>query len=215
MTDAEKPKKYKTGTTTVAVVCKDGIVLAADRRATTGFVAFKKAKKVVPINNFMAVTTAGDVSEIQLVVKLIKAEAKLKDLQTNRSSNALEVANLLSSLVYSNFRKFSPFPAVSAFMFGAYDSEGAHLFEIGPDGSLFPVDDYASDGSGSVFALGVLESSYKKNMNLEEGIKLAVKAVNTALQRDIYSGNGIDVFTITDKGVKMVFEKEIIASVEA
>jgi proteasome beta subunit len=216
MAELEHPKNiYKTGTTTVAVVCKDGIILAADRRATAGFIAYKKARKIVPINDFMAVTTAGDVSEIQLVLKLIKAESKLKDLQTNRTSNATEVANLLASLVYSNLRKMSMVPAITAFLFAAHDEEGLHLFEIGPDGSMFPVDDYAADGSGSVFALGVLESTYKKNLSIEDGVKLAIKAVNTALQRDIYSGNGIDVMTITDKGVKMVFEKELIASVEA
>ncbi|MEK6857846.1 MAG: proteasome subunit beta [Nanoarchaeota archaeon] len=216
MADLEHPKNiYKTGTTTVAIMCKDGIILAADRRATAGYIAFKKAKKIVPINDFMAVTTAGDVSEIQLVLKLIKAESKLKDLQTNRLSSATEVANLLSSLVYSNLRKMSMVPAITAFLFAAHDHDGLHLFEIGPDGSMFPVDDYAADGSGSVFALGVLESTYKKNLSIEDGIKLAIKAVNTALQRDIYSGNGIDVVSITEKGVKTVFEKELIASIEA
>jgi len=57
--------------------------------------------------------------------------------------------------------------------------------------------------------MGVLETMYKKGMSVDEGVNLAVKAINAALQRDIYSGNGIDVVAVTSKGVKTVLEKEI------
>ena len=63
-----------------------------------------------------------------------------------------------------------------------------------------------------MFSIGVLESSYKKDLSVEEGIKLAVKAVNTSIQRDMASGNGIDVVTITEKGMKKVIDKEINTS---
>ena len=70
-------------------------------------------------------------------------------------------------------------------------------------------DDYCSDGSGSEFAIGLLESGYYKDINVDEGIKLAVKALNSALQRDIASGSGYDVFVINKDGVKKVVEKEL------
>jgi proteasome beta subunit len=69
----------KTGTTTLGIKCKDGIVLAADKRATAGnFIANKKVDKVLEVSKNMALTTAGSVSDIQLLVKLLKAELRLK-----------------------------------------------------------------------------------------------------------------------------------------
>jgi proteasome beta subunit len=60
-----------------------------------------------------------------------------------------------------------------------------------------------------MFATGVLESTYRKDMSINDGVKLAFTAVHTAIQRDIATGNGIDIFTITKDGVKLVLEKEI------
>ena len=76
------------------------------------------------------------------------------------------------------------------------------------------MEDYASSGSGSVIAFGVLETQYSKDMTVDEGIRLAVKSVNAALQRDSASGNGIDVVKITSKGVERVFGEEIETKIE-
>lgn len=204
-------KIVKTGTTTVALVCKDGIVLAADKRATLGgmIVGHKDVDKVLIINDNLALTTAGGVSDIQLMVKLLKAQMKLDEIRRDRQLNTKEIANLLATMVYGNIRKMSMIPGISAFLLGGKDNEGYHTYDIGPDGSVLPVKDYICDGSGMMFATGVLEANYKKNMNIEEGIKLAVKAVNAAIQRDTCSGNGIDVVTITNKGARKVFTKEL------
>lgn len=209
-------EQTKTGTTTVTIVCKDGIVLAADKRTTAaGMIVYKKAKKIVPVNERIAVTTAGTVSDIQLYVKLLKAEIKLKDIQTQRMTSVKEAANLLSGIMYSYFRRPSMILSIAAFVVAGKDEEGFHAYTLGPDGSLIDVDEYASDGTGSVFALGVLETLYKKNMSVENGIKVGVKAINAALQRDTASGNGIDVVTITDKGLQWVLEKELETKLEA
>lgn len=209
-------KQAKTGTTTVSIVCKDGIIMAADKRATGGgMILNKRVKKILPITDKIAVTTAGVVSDVQLLAKLLKAELQLKNIQTNRVSTVKESANLLAGMVYNTFRRPSMVMSIASFMLGGNDKEGCHIFELGIDGSVMEIDEFASDGSGSVFALGVLETLYKKNMSIDEGVKLAVKAVNAALQRDTASGNGIDVITITDKGVQWVLEKEIETKLEA
>ncbi|MBI4016733.1 MAG: proteasome subunit beta [Candidatus Aenigmarchaeota archaeon] len=202
------------GTTTVGLVCKEGIVLAADRRATAGFVVNKKAHKIIQLNDAMAVTMAGLVSDAQLLSKLAKAELKLKDLQTNRASTVREAANLIGGMLYMNLRKMSMVPGIVGFLLGGTDKEGFHLYDLGIDGSVTDVDDYVSDGSGSVFAFGVLETLYRKGMTVEEGVKLAAKAINAALQRDVNTGNGIDILTITDKGLQWAVEKELLIKVE-
>ena len=206
----------KTGTTTVGIKCKDAVILAADKRATAGhLIADKKAKKVHIVNNNMALTTAGTVSDIQLLTKLIKAELKLKSMRVGREANATEAANLLAGMVYGNIRKMSMIPGVSHFLFAGNDKKGLHLFDIFADGSLTEIDSFVSSGSGSVFAYGVLETLYKEDMNTEEAVQLAVKSVNAALQRDSASGNGIDVIKITKDGVEVVMSKDVSVSLEA
>jgi len=205
----------KTGTTTVALVCKDGIVLCADKRVTSGYlVAYKKYEKIVQITDDIAVTVAGTVSDVQLLTKLLRAELKLKDIRTNRKVDVKEAVNLLSSMVYNNIRKMSMIPGISHFIVGGKDHSGIYVYDIGADGSITYIDDYTSSGSGSVMAYGVLETLYKKGLTVEEGIKLGAKAINAAVQRDIASGNGIDIVSITKDGVKKVLSKTIDMKIE-
>ena len=62
-------------------------------------------------------------------------------------------------------------------------------------------------------AYGVLETLYNKDISVDEGVKLALKAINSALQRDIASGNGIEILTISKSGVKRVVDKELASEV--
>ena len=205
----------KTGTTTVAMVCKDGAVLCADKRVTSGYlVAYKKYEKIAQITNNIAVTVAGTVSDVQLLIKLLKAELKLKDLKTHREVTVKEAVSLLSGMVYNNIRKMSMIPGVSHFILSGKDDQGIHVYDIGADGSTTHIDDYTSSGSGSVMAYGVLETLYNKDITVEEAVKLGAKAINAAVQRDIASGNGIDIVSITKDGVKKVLSKTIDMKIE-
>ena len=209
-------KELKTGTTTIGIVCKDGIVLTADKRATSGYlISYKKFDKIITITDNIAVTVAGTVSDVQLLTKYLKAELRLKDIRTGRETTVKEAASLLANFVYNNIRKLSLIPGISHFIVGGKDSKGVHLYDLSPDGSIVEVDDYISSGSGSVMAFGVLETLYRKGLSIDEGVKLAAKGVNAAVQRDIASGNGIDIVTITKDGIKKVLSKEIEYRIEA
>jgi proteasome beta subunit len=200
----------KTGTTTVGIVCKDGVILAADRRATAGnLIVDKRTHKVNLISDDVAVTIAGSVSEAQLLMKLIRAELKLKEVRTTKVPTISESANLLGGLLYSSIRKMSMIPAITHFLLAGKDAIGTHLYDLFPDGSVTKISDYVSSGSGSVFAYGVLESHYKEGISIKEGMELATKCVNAALQRDSCSGNGIEIAVITPDKVEKVLIKEL------
>lgn len=209
-------EQLKTGTTTIAIVCKDGLVLAADRRATAGtFIVNKNITKIHEISENMVLTMAGSVSDVQLLIKFVKAELRLKKVRSRRDMTVKETANLLAGMVYSNIRRFSVIPGISQFILGGRDNEGLHVYDIYPDGSVTEVTDYVSSGSGSVMAYGVLETLYKENISVEEGVKIAFKALNAAIQRDSASGSGFDIMTVTSKGLKHVVGKQIEKKVEA
>ena len=198
----------KTGTTTVGIKCKDGIVLAADKRAGGGIIVDKRAQKVYQITNNIALTMAGVASDAQLITKLIGAELRLMEIRKEKPVTVKEAANLLSGIVYQNIRKMSTIPGISHFLLGGKDNTGFHIFDIYPDGSLSECKDFLSSGSGSVMAYGVLETLFIQDMTIQEGIQLAVKCLNAAIQRDMNSGDGIDIMTITEQGVKKVATKE-------
>lgn len=205
----------KTGTTTVGILCKEGIVIAADKRATMGhFIAGKNVDKVFQIDDNIVITIAGLVADAQLLVKLIKAELKLKKVRTERAIELKEATNLLAGMSYSNIRKMSMVPGIVGFLIGGKDKYGYHLYNIDVAGGITEEEEYTADGSGSVFAYGVFETLYKKGMSIEDGIKLAVKALNAAMQRDSASGSGIDIVTVTDKGFKKIMTKEVNAKLD-
>lgn len=195
----------KTGTTTVGLIGKDVIVLAADKRATAGnFIAGKSMKKVQNIGDYMGVTTAGSVSTIQLMVKLLRAELELKDIRTDRESTIKEAAHLLAGMTMST-------PGVNHFLMGGYDNNGPDMYEIYPDGSLTDVKDeggFIASGSGSLFVYGLLEDQYKKDMTEEESVNLAISAIKTAVKRDSASGQGIDILVIGKDGAKKTMTKQ-------
>jgi len=200
----------KTGTTTIGILCSDGVVLAADRRATIGnFIADKKAKKIHEITPSIAVTIAGSVSDAQLIIKVLKANLNLKKLASTHEVTVEEAAHFLASVIYSNIRQLSPVPSISHFLMGGKSCDKFELYDIFADGSLTKINDFVASGSGSVIAYGVLESDYKKEITTNEAVKLAVKALNSALQRDTASGSGFDVVKITKEGIKKVMERDL------
>src|SRR3989338_5436146 len=190
--------KLKHGTTTIGILCNDGVVLAADKRVSSGyFVSDKNFAKVKKVSEHMALTTAGLVSDAQLFTRIIEAQLSLLTIRNGKEPTIKEAANLLASLSYHNIRRPSMVPGIVGFLFAGVDKYGPHLYEIGIDGSVIEADDYRADGSGSIVAMGVLEVLYKKDISLTSGIELAVKALSASIQRDMATGNGVDVLTIT------------------
>ncbi len=192
------------GTTTVGVVCKDGVILASDTRVTMGFfVAHHKGKKVYKIDDHIAMTISGGVADAQRVVDILKANAQLYKLNTNRpmpiSSAARLVANLLFSSRYA--------PLIAQVLIGGMDNTGPHVYAVDPFGSITE-EKCTATGSGSPIAYGVLEDKYKQDAHIKDMISVVVKAVESAMRRDAASGDSFDVSIIDKKGYRELNEKE-------
>ena len=194
------------GTTTLAVKCVDGVILATDTRATMlpGFVAHKKVKKVYQITRNIGMTIAGVPAEALNLLDILRANASIYAFQRKREASVKTVANLASQVLFS--QRYYPY-AVQVIV-GGCDSEGFHLYSLDPFGSVIE-DDMISTGSGSPIAYGVLESGYNKQMNLKEGLVLAADAIRSAMKRNVYTGDSFDIATITvDKGYTELPEQE-------
>ena len=197
-----KEQVLKTGTTTLGIVAKDGIVMAADKRATVGNqIIVSKLKKVIKIGNRFVITIAGTASDAVMLGRQITAELKLKELRSGNEVTVKEAANLLAQFVYANIRQPSMIQGITHFLLAGYDKTGAYLYDVFPDGSITEIDTYFSSGSGSVFAYGVLDAKYEESMNIEEATEIAKDAIRAAVKRDSASGNGYDIVAVRKDGI--------------
>jgi proteasome beta subunit len=204
--------EYK-GTTTVAAVCNDGVIMATDTRATMGsYVASKHAKKVYQITDQLAMTIAGGVAAAQRVVDILKVNAKLYNLEKGRPMPVAAAAMLVSNILFSNREVGAPLPIQA--LIGGVDLTGPHVYNLDPYGSLTE-EKMVSTGSGSPFAYGVLEDRYKEGSTVTEMAPVVVKAVDSAMKRDVASGDNFDVAVITSDGFKELSEEEKIALLES
>lgn len=201
-----KDKILKTGTSLVGIVCKDGIVMAGDRRSTAGgqIVMSKNTQKVVAVNDYLLVSGTGTASDIERIKKILRSELKLKELKSKQRPTVREAANLAANINYSSIRQMTMIPFVAGLMMGGLNENGvAELYSIEPAGSAKKIEDYdANFSSGMPYILGLLERQYKENLTIKEGVELAIESLKSAMERDPASGNGMDIFSITKEGIK-------------
>jgi proteasome beta subunit len=189
------------GATTVGIVCKDGVVLASEKRIAYGFsIMSKSGKKVFPIGDRIGVGFAGLISDAQAVLRRISAEVRLYELEFHKVMGVRAAAKLLSNMLYS--QRF--FPVFTETMVGGVDGDGGRLFILDQLGSMIE-DKYAAIGSGGAIAIGIVEQGYNKDFGVKDGKELAIKAVRGAIARDVASGDGIDILILGKDGVKEEF----------
>jgi len=189
-------------TTLVGIKVKDGVILASDKRATAyqQIVADKEARKILPITDNILIAAAGLVADLQHLAKILGTELKLRELYSRRKVNVIEAVNFLSYILYAN-RYFSPH-LVELFVAGPKNNKEFAIYSLDSAGGVSEITDYFATGSGGTLALGVLEVGYKPNMSLKEAEELAEKAIRAAIGRDVFSGDGIEIYTISSKGIK-------------
>ncbi len=186
------------GTTTIGVVCKDGIIVASDTRVTMGtFVAHKKGKKVYKIDDHLAMTISGSVADAQRTVDILKANAQLYRLNAKRPMPIGSAARLIANLFFSSRLA----PMIAQVLVGGVDTTGPHVFSLDPFGSLTE-EKCVATGSGSPIAYGVLEDKYKEDMTIKDLLSVVVRAVDAAMKRDSASGDSYDVAVIDGKGYR-------------
>ena len=152
-------EKIKTGTTCIGLLFKDGVILAADRRTTAGYIVSDKSTKVYELSKRVLGTTAGHAADNQKVMKYMQGQLKLMELKNERVTKVSEAAMLLNSVQYSIVRTQGSIVSV---ILGGYDEQdGYSLYNLSPDGTIVSHDGYVTDGSGSIYVKPLLDTEYK------------------------------------------------------
>lgn len=181
-------------TTIVGIKTKEGVVLGSDRRASKGFfIGSKITQKIAKVDDTLAIAIAGQLSDAEYLIRVAKAERKLLELRRGFPLTVKESSRLIANLAYSGLKSYQPY--FVELLVAGVDDNGGHIYAADMSGAI-TTEDFASSGSGSPIAYGVLESVYHENITNEEAKEIATKAVAAAMERDPGSGNGIDVLVI-------------------
>lgn len=174
-------------------------MLGSDKRASKGFfIGSKITQKIAKVDDTLAIAIAGQLSDAEYLIKMAKAERKLIELRRGFPLTVKESARLIANLTYSGLKNYQPYYV--ELLVAGVDEEGGHVFAADMSGAVTS-EDFASSGSGSPIAYGVLESVYRKDVTNSEAKEIAAKAVAAAMERDPGSGNGIDVLVIPNLAV--------------
>jgi len=186
------------GATTVGMVCKDGVVLASEKRVSWGrLVTSRSGKKVFKLTDNIGLAFAGLVSDMQALTREAHAYANLFKLDNNRPITVRSMAKLISNILFQR----RMYPLLMETVVGGVDADGPAVYSLDPVGSLIP-DNFVSAGTGAPIAMGVLEASYSEDMDLEQGAELALRSIKSAVARDAVSGDGVDMLLIKADGTE-------------
>ncbi len=198
-------EELKTGTTTLGLVCKDGVVMATERRATMGtLIAHKTTQKLFQIDDNLGLTVAGLVGDAQVLARYLSAEVELYKLKRNTNMTVKAASTLMANILSG--RRY--FPYWVALIIGGIDNNGGHVYSLDAAGGAIE-DKYVTTGSGSPYVYGVLEDQYKDGLSASEGTDITLRALTAAMKRDAASGDGIDLAIIKKKEFKKLSEDEI------
>lgn len=191
------PPFKKTGTTICGIVCADGVVIAADTRATAGsIVADKNCSKLHRISDSIYCAGAGVSADLLHTTLWLESCAELHRLNTKTPVRVSYVVSIACQELF----KYMGYKQC-ALVLGGVDLTGGHIYRISPHGSTDKAP-YAAMGSGSLSALAVLENGYRDMMSLEEGRALVSEAISAGIFNDLGSGGNVDICTLTKAGAK-------------
>ena len=185
------------GATTVGVVCKEGAILASERRYAYGtFVMSKVAKKVFKITNNIGIGCAGIIGDMQVLSREALAYMSIFEYERGRPGTVKNAAKLMANLLSAR----RMFPYLAQTIIAGVDQGSPSLYVMDPIGSVLE-DKFAAVGTGAEIATGVLESEYHDGLSVDEARPLILRAIRSALARDISSGDGVDLLVITQAGI--------------
>ena len=188
------------GTTTCGLTCKDGVVLAADTRASAGFfIADKHVMKIQKVDNHIGMTMAGGVADAQNLVDIMRYNSNIYRL-TNKEPIPIKSAARLCSNVLFNQRYYPFFVQIILAGVDKTKEEG-QIYNIDLFGSMTS-EKFISTGSGSPVAYGYLETEFKENLTVNDAYKIAIQAIAAAIRRNAGTGDGINVVIIDKDGYR-------------
>ena len=177
-------------TTCVAVKYADGVVMAGDRRATSGnLISHRFMEKVVEADRYSAVAIAGAAGPAMEMVKLFQLQLEHYEKVEGQSLSLEGKANQLSGMVRSNLPAAMQGLVVVP-IFAGYDlrRHTGRLWTFDVTGGRYEEREYVATGSGSLHAGTVMKVQLRADMDRTTAIDLVCRALWEAADADSATG---------------------------
>lgn len=192
------------GTTTLGFKFKGGVVLAVDSRATGGmFIGSQEVKKIIEINQFLLGTMAGGAADCVYWERVLSKQCRLYELRNRERISVAAASKILANMAYS----YKGYGLSMGIMIAGWDKRGPGLYYVDDDGRRAPGHLF-SVGSGSTYALGVLDTGYRWDLTDEEAQELGRRSIFHATHRDAASGGIIRVYHVKEDGWVKISEQD-------
>ncbi|MET0800287.1 MAG: proteasome subunit beta [Actinomycetota bacterium] len=221
---AEAAAAVPHGTTVLGLIYADGVLVAGDRRATSGYtIADETMRKVFPADDYSAIAIAGAAGMAVEMVRLFQLELEHYEKLTGDRLSLEGKANRLAQLIRQNF-PLAMQGLVVVPLFGGFDErrDAGRLFYYDATGGRWEEDDYQATGSGSQPAKNSLKKRWREGLGRDEAIRVAVEALLDASEDDVATGGPSiyrrifpNALAVTASGADEVPGSEVEAAVTA
>src|SRR5919106_662276 len=213
-----QPHEITHGTTVVAIRYADGVVMAGDRRATSGnFISHRTMEKVFPADRHSGVAIAGAAGPAIEMVKLFQLQLehyeKVENAELSLEGKANQLGQMVRNHLPAAMQGFAVVP-----LFAGYDvrRDAGRLFQYDVTGGRHEESDFAATGSGSLHAGTVIKIGFRPDLDRAEAVELAINALFQAADEDSATG-GPDlvqriypvIATISAEGFQRLEDSEI------
>ena len=178
------------GTTCVAIKYDSGVILAGDRRATSGHqISHRTMEKVFPADQHSGIAIAGAAGPALEMVRLFQLQLEHYEKVEGKSLSLDGKANQLSQMIRQNLPQAMQGLAVIP-LFAGFDLRlsAGRLFQFDVTGGRYEEANFAATGSGSVHATTVIKMGYEDQLNETETVDLAANAIFEAADEDSATG---------------------------
>ncbi|PVU99062.1 hypothetical protein BB559_001027 [Furculomyces boomerangus] len=185
----------------MAVKFRDGVVVGADSRTTTGsYIANRVTDKLTQIHDRIFCCRSGSAADTQAIADIVHYYMQLYAVQHDEAPPVRSAAALFQELAYQNKDSLMAGIIVA----GCDRKNGPSVYNIPLGGSLHK-EEYAIGGSGSSYIYGYCDKTFKPGMSKEECVDFVKNAVSLAMLRDGSSGGVIRMAVITNDNVERIF----------
>ena len=203
-------KTVKQGSTAIGLVCKDGVVLVADKRVTSKLLVPEAIEKMFKIDDHIMVTAAGIISDARVLVDRSQLKAQQHAVTYDSKIDVLSIVKDICDLkqICTQSAGLRPF-GVSLLVAGVEEDGTMKLFLTEPYGLYFQYK-AAVIGEGDTEIEPILQKKYKPTMSVDDGIKFGLGLMKDFLKGE-FNVERVDVVHISnnDKRFTKLSDDEI------
>ena len=179
--------QFLEGTTILALIYADGVVIAGDRQATGGFqIGERRVQKVYEVDTHSAIAIAGVAGPCIDMAKLFQTQVefyeKIEGSHLSLEGKASYLSNMLKSNLPLALQGLIVIP-----IFAGYDLKEniGRIFKYDITGGRYEQVDYYAEGSGGKDARSALKKLYHPEMKSSEALHAVLHALWDAADEDV------------------------------